>query len=71
LAEKNGNVSPPGIGVQFLEWDLADWAGFEAGYEALLSKNDGNQPGVWNVAKSKPHPQSFTHSSVTIQPAYA
>ena len=40
FAESNGAASPPGMGVQFVDWDVADKAGYEAGYRALLEHQE-------------------------------
>jgi CheY-like chemotaxis protein len=36
FASSGGPASPPGVGVQFVEWSPADSAGYEGGYSALL-----------------------------------
>jgi CheY-like chemotaxis protein len=43
FSASGGAASPPGIGVQFVDWAVADKAGFEAGYAALRAgpKGDG------------------------------
>lgn len=39
LGDTGGAASPPGMGIQFLSMDVADDAGFEAGYRRLLDQN--------------------------------
>jgi len=44
FAESNGAASPPGMGVQFVDWDVADKAGYEAGYKSLLEQHERGLP---------------------------
>ena len=45
FAESTGAASPPGMGVQFVDWEVADKAGYEAGYGSLLEQNEqGSTP---------------------------
>jgi len=40
FADAEGAASPAGMGIQFVEWDVADQAAYEAGYALLREEHD-------------------------------
>ncbi len=60
FAESNGAASPPGMGVQFVDWDVADRAGYEAGYGALLEQHERGLP--------SPPPERHDQMPITCHP---